>query len=191
MPEEAGRRRTLWAALAGALAGGLAGFALPLTLHIAASAALAGSMAAVAAEDLERMRVPDTFNALAAAAGLVAALAEPGSAAGATAAFGGAALGAVLCGGALYLVREGFYRLRGFDGLGFGDVKLGATGGVWLGFELFPFAILLAAFGALAWLGARTWKDGGWAPDRRIPFAAFLAPAIWAVWYGARRLAFG
>jgi leader peptidase (prepilin peptidase)/N-methyltransferase len=98
------------------------------------------------------------------------------------------ALGAVLCGGALYLVREAFYRLRGFDGLGLGDVKLGAGGGVWLGWELFPFALLLAALGALAWIGFRTWAEGEWPGDRRIPFAAFLAPAIWAVWYISRRM---
>ena len=54
-----------------------------------------------------------------------------------------ALLSGLLCGGALYLLREGFFRLRGVDGLGLGDVKLGAAGGLWLGWEFFAVAVLI------------------------------------------------
>jgi leader peptidase (prepilin peptidase)/N-methyltransferase len=175
-------------ALGGAALAGFAGSVLPLQpLHMLASAALGGCMAGIAAEDLRHFRVPDVWNAAAALAGLLAALAEAdASGRGAAAALGAAVLAMALCGGALWLVREIFYRRRGFDGLGLGDVKLAATGGTWLGWEPFPVALLLAAMAALAWIGVRTWTEGAWARERRIPFAAFLAPAIWAVWYAVR-----
>jgi leader peptidase (prepilin peptidase)/N-methyltransferase len=157
---------------------------------IAASAALGGAMSAIAAEDVRRLRVPDGVNAFAAIVGLATIWTEARSAGqDSLAVLGAAALAAALCAGALYIVREAFYRLRGFDGLGFGDVKLGATAGIWLGWEQFPFAVLIAATGALAYVAWRTVADGAWPKDRRIPFAAFLAPAIWLCWLLSRGLA--
>ena len=182
------RWSSLVAGTAGAVTGGIAAALLLAPPYVAGSAVLGGAMAAIAAEDIRRLRVPDSINLLAAAAGLAMAMAE---AAGADAnplwGAARAALTAVLCGGGLYLVRELFYRLRGFDGLGFGDVKLGATAGIWLGWDLFPLAILVAAAGALAFVGIRIAAEGAWPKDRRIPFAAFLAPAIWLCWLLSRR----
>jgi leader peptidase (prepilin peptidase)/N-methyltransferase len=182
-----------WSSLAAGTAGaGLAGVATALVLspgEVAASAVLGGAMAVIAAEDVRRLRVPDSVNAFAAIAGLAMIWIEARSTGDDwLAALGAAALAAALCGGALYIVREAFYRLRGFDGLGFGDVKLGATAGIWLGWEEFPFAVLMAATGALAYVLWRTAADGAWPKDRRIPFAAFLAPAIWLCWLLSRRL---
>jgi leader peptidase (prepilin peptidase)/N-methyltransferase len=174
-------------AAAGAAGAAVAGAAAALALspiEIAASAALGGAMAAIAAEDVRSLRVPDGVNAFAAIVGLATIWIEARSAGHDwLAALGVAALAAALCGGALYIVREAFYRLRGFDGLGFGDVKLGATAGIWLGWQQFPFAVLMAATGALAYVVWRTAADGLWPKDRRIPFAAFLAPAVWMCWY--------
>ena len=182
------RWSSLAAGTAGAVFGGIAAALLLPPPYVAGSAVLGGAMAAIAAEDISRLRVPDSINLLAAAAGLAMAVAE---AAGADAnplwAAARAALAAALCGGGLYLVRELFYRLRGFDGLGFGDVKLGATAGIWLGWDLFPLAILVAAAGALAFVGIRIAAEGAWPKDRRIPFAAFLAPALWLCWLLSRR----
>jgi leader peptidase (prepilin peptidase)/N-methyltransferase len=171
------------------LAGVTAALVLPPG-EIAASAALGGAMSAIATEDVRRLRVPDTVNAFAAVAGLAMIWIEARSLGSDwLAAVAAAAFAAALCGGALYVVREAFYRLRGFDGLGFGDVKLGATAGIWLGWEQFPLAVLVAATGALAYVGWRTAADGLWPMDRRIPFAAFLAPAIWLCWLLSRRFA--
>ena len=185
MGADPGARSSLAVGFAGAGLGALAGaWRLPPS-EIAFSAVLAGIMAGIAAEDLRRFRVPDVANLAAGAAGLLAAGLSGRSAGDATAALGGAALSALLCGGALFLVREAFFRLRGVDGLGLGDVKLAAAGGIWLGAELFATAVMIAAFGALAFVAIRTAVEGPWPPTRRIPFALYLAPAIWLSWYGS------
>jgi leader peptidase (prepilin peptidase)/N-methyltransferase len=175
------------AGILGVVAGGVAGTWLPTPLAVATSAALCGLMRAIAAEDFRRLRVPNVLVLLAAAAGLAFACAEA-VAAGADPfwAAGRAVLSGLLCGGALYLLREAFFRARGVDGLGLGDVKLGASGGVWLGWELFAVAVLLAAVGALVFVATRTMVEGAWPSDRKIPLALYLAPAVWLCWYGSR-----
>ena len=163
------------------LVGGLAAAPLGDPLQIAASAVLGGTMAAIAAEDFRRFRVPDSWNFLAALAGLLTVWLAAGS--DALAALGAAALHGALCGGALWLLREAFLRLRGIDGLGLGDVKLAATGGIWLGWQGFPYAVMLAALSALATVALFSRLHGAWPRQRKIPFALHLAPAIWACWY--------
>ena len=171
-------------AAAAGLLGGLAAAGLGGALQIAASAALAGAMAAIAVEDHRRFRVPDPWNLFAATAGLLAVWHAARIAhSDALAALAWAALSAALCGGALLLVREAFLRLRGVDGLGLGDVKLAATGGLWLGWQAFPYAVMLAAASALAYVALSRSREGAWPRERRIPFALHLAPAIWLVWY--------
>lgn len=179
--------RAVWAVAAGSAAlGAVAGLPLGEAQEIAASAVLAGAMGALAFEDMRSMRLPDAWTLAAAVAGL-AAVAEAGSAGAPLApALGWAILSAILCGGALFLLREAFFRLRGFEGLGFGDVKLAAAGGVWLGWELFPVAVLLAAIAAILWVAAVAAIERNWSGQRKIPFGAFLAPAIWVAWIGAR-----
>src|SRR3954463_12123475 len=44
-------------------------------------------------------------------------------------------LGAAVGGGSFYLLRAVYRRLRGFEGLGMGDVKLAAAAGAWVGLE--------------------------------------------------------
>lgn len=90
-------------------------------------------------------------------------------------------LSAVVCGGALLLVREVFYRHRGFDGIGFGDVKLGAACGAWVGMEGFAWAVFIASATGLALIAALSLLK----PERsieRLPFGALLAPASWLLW---------
>jgi leader peptidase (prepilin peptidase)/N-methyltransferase len=143
-------------------------------------------MAAVAYEDFRRLRVPDSWNLAAAIAGLAFVWLD--------ATFWGlpplpeiarALLAALLTGGVFLLLREGFYRLRRKEGLGLGDVKLAATGGIWLGWELFAIAVMLAAFLVLAFVLAQIVRRRSWQPDTRVPLAVLLAPAIWICWYAA------
>ncbi len=52
---------------------------------------------------------------------------------------------------------------------------------------MFPVAVLVAAAGALAFVGAQTVKGKvqrgeGWGAGKRIAFGAFLAPAVWGTW---------
>jgi leader peptidase (prepilin peptidase)/N-methyltransferase len=172
------------AAVAAGTGGALAGLTLPHWHQIGASAVLAATMAAIALVDLDRLRVPDPLNLLAALAGLATVwLAARAEGAAELKALGSALLQAAVCGGALLFVREAFFRLRRVDGLGLGDVKLGATAGVWLGWQLFAVAVTAAAMSALVFVALHVALRGPWPGGRRIPFAAFLAPATWAAWY--------
>jgi leader peptidase (prepilin peptidase)/N-methyltransferase len=183
----AGRRPIVIAAIAAALIGAAAGVWLTEPYQIAASAILAGAMGAMALEDVRSMRVPNAWNAVAAVAGfVVVAIDASWIGVGVFEAIGWATLSGAICGGVFFLLRELFFRLRGVEGLGFGDVKLAATGGVWLGWAVFPVAVSVAALGAILWVAATALLRRGWPRERRIPFAAFLAPAIWIAWVYAR-----
>lgn len=94
------------------------------------------------------------------------------------------AIDAALCGGALLTVREGYYRWKGVDGLGFGDVKLAAAGGVLVGVTGFAHALLAASALGIALVLALSLMQRR--PDApvidRLPFGALLAPACGIVW---------
>ncbi len=81
---------------------------------------------------------------------------------------------------ALWLLREGYRRWRGVEGLGFGDVKLAAMLGAWLGWQgvLMTFLVGsgLGTVLALVLMLARR-ADGRTA----VPYGVFLAPAAMAV----------
>ncbi|MFD1703833.1 prepilin peptidase [Methylopila henanensis] len=121
--------------------------------------------------------IPDPASLALAAIGVAARLADDGASL-ATALSLGADV--ALTGGALWLLREAFYRLRGHDGLGFGDVKLAAAGGCLIGAEGVAAALLAASLAGLAVAALR----GAGRMDR-IAFGAFFAPAIWLVLVGA------
>jgi leader peptidase (prepilin peptidase)/N-methyltransferase len=182
-----GRQSSIAAAAVAALIGAAAGATLAEPYQITASTFLAGTMGAMAFEDVRTMRVPNVWNAVAAIGGFVVAMVEASRLGfGLLGALGWAALSAIICGGVFFLLREIFFRLRGVEGLGFGDVKLAATGGVWLGWELFPVAVSVAAIGAIAWVALAAAISRSWPRERKIPFAAFLAPAIWICWLYSR-----
>ncbi|MFP5075833.1 prepilin peptidase [Rhizobium sp. YIM 134829] len=86
----------------------------------------------------------------------------------------------LVCGGALFALREAYYRMRGYDGLGFGDVKLAATGGVLIGAVNFSHALLAASLFGLVLLLARP-RNGGDLSMVKLPFGLVLAPACAAV----------
>jgi leader peptidase (prepilin peptidase)/N-methyltransferase len=150
---------------------------------VLASAVLCAAMAAITLEDTQRLRVPDPWVYGAALSGVVWSLsARLRAGEGVLAASGLVLIAVAVFGGAFLAVRELFFRLRGADGLGLGDVKLAAAGGAWLGWEAFSFAVLVAAAGALAFVAARIVRGGSWTAGTRLAFGAFLAPAIWATW---------
>ncbi|MEJ8574474.1 A24 family peptidase [Microbaculum marinum] len=176
-------RRQLAAAAIGAAAGAAAAAPLLPASHVFGSAVLCAAMAAIAYDDALRLRVPDRWVYGALVTGIAwNVVLRLRSEYGLPAAVGIPLLSAIVCGGAFLAVREAFYRLRGVDGLGFGDVKLAAAGGAWLGWEAFAFAVVVAAAGALGFVGAAALRGRRWDASRRLAFGAFLAPAIWAVW---------
>ncbi|MGI4857767.1 MAG: prepilin peptidase [Janthinobacterium lividum] len=74
----------------------------------------------------------------------------------------------------LWLIYWGFRLLRGKEGMGYGDFKLLAALGAWLGWQALPQIILLSAlagslFGVAALLGGRLRSD------QPLPFGPYLA----------------
>ncbi len=159
-----------------------ASLALPTARLAVVSLGLGLSMLAIAAIDADRFIVPDVLSLPAIPVGLLASgrLVSPElSAWVALDNCLGAAAGWLI----LWAIARSYHSARGQAGLGFGDVKLAAAGGAWVGIAALAQVILLASLAALVVVGARA-AQSGTPVDRhaRVPFGAFLAPAIWIVW---------
>ena len=77
-------------------------------------------------------------------------------------------------GGVLWAIGEAYYRLRGIDGLGMGDVKMLAMIGAFLGWQLMLLTLVLASFaGSLVGIGLIVLGRGGM--KAALPFGTFLA----------------
>lgn len=149
---------------------------------IAVVSTLLGALMIAGAEvDARTCLLPDAVTYGATAAGIFAAAAleqtDPWHAM-ATALAHAIAVALVLA--ALRLCYE---RLRGREGLGLGDVKLGAAVGAWLPVETIPLCFGLAAAGALVTVIAARARGQSIDPSIKIPFGAFLCPALWLVFY--------
>jgi leader peptidase (prepilin peptidase)/N-methyltransferase len=97
-------------------------------------------------------------------------------------------LGALVGGGLLWIVAEGYFRLRGREGMGLGDVKMMAMVGAFEGLEGALLAILIGSLlGSVLGLAfiAIFRKDS----DYELPFGAFLgAGSLIVVFFGTRML---
>jgi leader peptidase (prepilin peptidase) / N-methyltransferase len=92
--------------------------------------------------------------------------------------------GAIIGGGLLWVVGEIYFRVRGIEGMGFGDVKMMAMVGAFLGA---PLALLTIMVGSVlgAIIGLALIRFGGKHRDYELPFGTFLSLAgILAVLYG-------
>jgi len=93
-------------------------------------------------------------------------------------------VGAVIGGGLLWGVAEAYLRLRGIEGMGFGDVKMMAMVGAFLGA---PLALLTIMIGSLlgSVIGLLYIRFAGKSRQYELPFGSFLAAAgIVVVLYG-------
>ena len=89
-----------------------------------------------------------------------------------------AVLGAVAGYLSLWAVYWGFKLLTGKEGMGYGDFKLLAMLGAWLGWQMLPLIILLSAsVGAV--FGVIILAIGDKARDTPIPFGPYLCMAGW------------
>lgn len=73
--------------------------------------------------------------------------------------------------------------IRGREGLGLGDVKLAAAVGAWLPVETIPLCFGLAAGGGLVMVLVARVRGQSIDASIKIPFGAFLCPALWLVYY--------
>jgi leader peptidase (prepilin peptidase)/N-methyltransferase len=145
-------------------------------------------MLTIALIDYRTFTIPDWLNVAGATLGTVsAAVREPDAMleAAAMALLRGAFLALIF-----FLLRYGYAKWRGRQGLGLGDVKLAFVAGVWLNWLTIPLAIQLAALGALsAYLLRQLLSGQSISATNRMPFGLFFAPAIWICWIlGARWL---
>ncbi len=86
----------------------------------------------------------------------------------------GAALGYMI----LWLVFHTFKLITGKEGMGYGDFKLYAALGAWMGWHLLPLIIILSSFvGAIVGIGLIIFK--GRDKNTPIPFGPYLAAAGW------------
>jgi leader peptidase (prepilin peptidase)/N-methyltransferase len=163
----------------GIAAGSFYAFAVRTAL---VSCLLGWGMLAIAVVDAQRFVIPDVLSLPAIPLGLLASgwLVDPWSP---HLVNPDHLIGSLLGGAALWLVREAYWRWRGHEGLGLGDVKLAAAGGAWIGWEHLADMVLLAAAGALSLaLALAVVRRGRLSGGERIPFGTFLAPSIWVVW---------
>jgi leader peptidase (prepilin peptidase)/N-methyltransferase len=97
-----------------------------------------------------------------------------------------AVIGAVAGYLSLWLVYQGYKLLTGKEGMGYGDFKMNAAVGAFLGWKMLPLVILLSSFvgllfGALQMFAAR----GRWDANFRFHFGPYLAVAgIVAMFWG-------
>lgn len=139
----------------------------------AAALLLVYGLIALAGIDLEHQLLPDTITLPLIWAGLLINTSQM------FAALDSAVLGAAWGYGSLWLLFHVFRWVTGKDGMGYGDFKLFAVAGAWLGWMALPAVILIASFaGAIVGLSLIAFRRH----DRQapIPFGPFLCAGILA-----------
>jgi prepilin signal peptidase PulO-like enzyme (type II secretory pathway) len=167
-------------ALLVAVAASAAGFLLLPPLDALFGTVFALSVLFIAATDLARFEIPDLANAAIFLLGIGWII----SSGFYFDAILDAVLRAAVAAAVLETVRIIHRRLRGIEGLGMGDVKLAAAGAPWLPWSQLHVALLIAVCAALLVVAGQALI----ARDRlrmhlALPFGAFLAPAVWVVWF--------
>jgi leader peptidase (prepilin peptidase)/N-methyltransferase len=156
--------------------------ALPGPLAVA-SVVLGTLMIAGADVDARTYLLPNTITWGAAICGVVAAWFLDGANPWLSA--GDAVLRAVTAAGLLALLRWSYGCVRHREGLGLGDVKLAAAVGAWLPFEVMPLCFGLATSAALVTILWGRLRGERIDSTMRIPFGAFLCPALWFTFYAS------
>ena len=163
-----------------AAAASAAGFLLLAPLDAMFGTFLALLVLFVAATDLARFEIPDLANCAIFVLGIgwVVSLGFYSDA------ILDAVLRAAVAAAVLEIVRILYRQLRGMEGLGMGDVKLAAAGAPWLPWSHLQVALLIAVCAALLMVGGRALiARDGLNMRLALPFGAFLAPAVWVVWF--------
>jgi leader peptidase (prepilin peptidase) / N-methyltransferase len=171
----------VWPWIAGVGAAGLAAFHTLSFMNALFAVQFAALALFLARADLDRFELPDIGNLCLFALGMIwtaATFPDVGES------LAQALIRAIAAGAFLLAIRMLYRAARGIEGLGMGDVKLAAAGAVWLSWSQMPIALLVAALAGIlvailhAACGGRTLTL-----HLALPLGAFLAPAIWLVWF--------
>ena len=165
--------------LATALLSGCVAWHFGFGVSAACALLVTWALIALTGIDIDHQLLPDNITLPLMWAGLLAAVlfgSEPGHALPVSArdAIMGAAAGYL----SLWLVFHAFRLVTGKEGMGYGDFKLFAALGGWLGWKMLPLVILLAA-GTGAVLGILLIVLRGRDRAAPIPFGPYLAAAGW------------
>ena len=165
--------------LAGGVVAGYAALRFGATLVALGAMVYCWAMIALTVIDLDTLLLPDDITLPLLWAGLAFNLG------GVFVPLGSAVIGAIAGYLALWLVYWGFKLLTGKEGMGYGDFKLLAAIGAWLGWQMLPLVILLSSVvGAV--IGIAMMVFAGHGRDKPIPFGPYLAAAgVIALFWGA------
>jgi leader peptidase (prepilin peptidase)/N-methyltransferase len=146
---------------------------------------LTWALVALTGIDLDHQLLPDNITLPLMWTGLFASILLPSHAASLPVAPRDAIIGAVAGYLSLWSVFHLFRLITGKEGMGYGDFKLFAALGAWLGWKLLPLVIILAAVtGAV--LGIAMIMLRGRDRAAPMPFGPYLAAAGWlAMMYGS------
>lgn len=125
------------------------------------------ALIALFAIDLEHYILPDVITLSGIVIGFVLSfVTEPGWLA--------SLIGVLVGGGLLWAIAEGYYRIRHEEGMGFGDVKMLAMIGAFLGWKLTIVSVVMASFtGSI--IGVALIVSGRGTMKYALPFGTFLA----------------
>lgn len=158
--------------LLAAITAGLVAASFGPTLFGAGAIVLTWGLIAASGIDLDHQLLPDSIVLPLLWFGLV--IAAVGGPVSPTDAILGAAFGYL----SLWLVYHGFRLATGKEGMGYGDFKLMAVFGAWLGWSLLPLVILLSSLvGAI--VGIALMATGRLERGKPMPFGPFIAAAGW------------
>ena len=147
----------------------VAGYAIyGWTPLLAVRLAFACAMVVLFAVDLRHHILPNVITVPGIVIGLLVSLflPEPG--------WRSSLIGLIAGGGVLFAIAEAYYRFRGVEGLGMGDVKMLSMIGAFLGWELMLVTLILASFaGSIIGVGVIAMGRGGM--KAALPFGTFLA----------------
>jgi leader peptidase (prepilin peptidase)/N-methyltransferase len=151
----------------------------------ACAVAVTWALIALTGIDIDHQLLPDSITLPLLWAGLIAAVViGPLAGASLPVAPRDAVLGAAAGYLSLWLVFHAFRLITGKEGMGYGDFKLLAALGAWMGWKVLPLVVLLSA-GAGATLGIAMILLRGRDRAAPMPFGPYLAAAGWlAMVYG-------
>ncbi|HEY5619030.1 MAG TPA: prepilin peptidase [Vicinamibacterales bacterium] len=146
-------------------AGGVAVYGLSALLMV--RLAFASALVVLFAIDLQHQILPNVITVPGVVAGFAASWFLPPG-------WLSSLIGAIAGGGILLAIAEAYYRVRGQEGLGMGDVKMLAMIGAFLGWPLMILTLVLASFaGSLVGVALLASRRGGM--QAALPFGTFLA----------------